>query len=766
MSFVPPLLALLALAHAPADTDTFSHVVTLPPVEVSTSHFSAVQPPSRTTVSRDEAQAKNWGEDTPMALMTLPGAYAYSDAGNGIGYSYLTLRGFPQRRISVMINGVPLNDPESHEVYWIDHPDLLASTAQLTVQRGVGSDLYGAAAVGGAVNVVTSPFTHGPEQNVTVEYGDFETKRLSIESNSGDLPGGWNTYARYSRIETFGYREQSWSRLWSYTVSAKKVFSPRQSAQINLYGGPEETHLAYLGVPRALLAIDRRFNPLTYPNERDHFFEPHYELLHTWAPRENTTLSQTFFWFDGRGYYDEQRFANALGDYRLAPWITADSTLAPRTYYAQNPDGSLVQNGSGRFTLESTDVVRRRSITDRHFGWVPRASVKTSATTRLTAGGELRFHDGHHYGEVKSGSDLPPGTPPDFKYYDYHPRTMESGAFARLEWTPTAKLGALADVAYRHVSYSMRDDHFDAIRFEQRYDFVSPRLAAQWSFATDLRASASWAATRREPAFQDLYEGEDLGNTPLFARVDAHGLWVDPLIRPERVNDWEAGVHWSKHLSPSEAYGVFASGIALGVDLYRMDFRDELVDAGQFNTDLGYPILGNAAQSVHQGVEIEALAASAPVGGLRVQLDGNASLSDNHFVHYAEADGPTPADMSKFDGHVIPYFPAVLANAGLTLGTRGTELRGEVQYAGRQYLDNTQSKDASIAPHTVVNARARYVVGRGPWKGLALGVRVLNALNTKYEASGYMDFDANGNLVPNVIPAATRAVIGEVSARF
>ena len=216
MSFVPPLLAMLALASpAPADTDTFSHVVQLPPVEVSTSRFSAVTPPSRTTLGREAARAKNWGQDTPMALATLPGAYAYSDAGNGVGYSYLSLRGFPQRRISVLINGVPLNDPESHEVYWIDHPDLLASTARLTVQRGVGSDLYGAAAVGGAVNIETSPFTHEPEQNVTLAYGDFETKRLSIESNSGDLPGGWNTYARYSRVESFGYSEQSWSRLWS-----------------------------------------------------------------------------------------------------------------------------------------------------------------------------------------------------------------------------------------------------------------------------------------------------------------------------------------------------------------------------------------------------------------------------------------------------------------------------------------------------------------------------------------------------------------------
>ena len=767
MSFVPPLLALLALASpAPADTDTFSRVVQLPPVEVSTSRSTAVTPPARTTIGREEARAKDWGQDTPMALATLPGAYAYSDAGNGVGYSYLSLRGFPQRRISVLVNGVPLNDPESHEVYWIDHPDLLASTARLTVQRGVGSDLYGAAAVGGAVNVETSPFTHEPEQDVTVAYGDFETKRFSIESNSGDLPGGWNTYARYSRVESFGYREQSWSRLWSYTVSARKVFGGHQSAQVNLYGGPEETHLAYLGVPRADLAIDRKTNPLTYPNERDHFFEPHYELLHTWSPSAKTSVSQTLFWFDGRGYYDEQRFANALGDYRLADWLTADSTLAPRTYYAQNPDGSLVQDGSGRFTLESTDVVRRRSVVNRHYGWVPRASMQTSATTKLTAGGELRFHDGRHYGELKSGSALPPGTPPDFTYYDYHPRTMESGAFARLEWTPTKALGALADLAYRHVSYSMRDDRFDGIRFEQHYDFVSPRLAAQYAFTTTLRASASWAQTRREPAFRDLFDGEGSGNVPLFASTDASGRWVNPLIRPERVNDWEAGLHWGKPLSPAGTYGASAAGAEAGVDLFRMDFRDELVYAGQFDTDLGYPILGNAAESVHQGVELSARGAVAPGPRLGAALDGNVSISDNHFVHYREVYGTTPADVVTYDGKAIAFFPDVMANAGLSLATNGVTLRGEVQHVGRIYLDNTESKDASLAPRTVVNAIARWNGAHGPWRDLSFGVRVLNALNTKYEAGGYMDYDSNGNLVPNVIPAATRAVIGEVTGRF
>src|SRR6185369_12516339 len=169
------------------------------------------------------------------------------------------------------------------------------------------------------------------------------------------------------------------SKLWSYAFSLRRSLA-RQSFRLNLYGGPEETHLAYLGVPAGVLAggltgdadRDRRFNPLTYAGERDHFFEPHYELIHSWTPAPGMALTQTLFWFDGRGYYDEQRFDQALADYRLPAWGTTDSTLYPRGHYAQDANGVLVRDSLGRAQVEQFDVVRRRSIFDHHYGWVPR----------------------------------------------------------------------------------------------------------------------------------------------------------------------------------------------------------------------------------------------------------------------------------------------------------------------------------------------------------------------------------------------------------
>ncbi|HTK31850.1 MAG TPA: TonB-dependent receptor [Candidatus Saccharimonadaceae bacterium] len=752
-----------AAAAAPPDsaaTDTLRHVVTLPEVVVSTARAGERAPIARSVLTRDALRDLNRGEDTPMVLSTLPGAYAYSDAGNGIGYSYLSIRGFPQRRISVTVNGVPLNDPESHEVYWIDHPDLLASTSAAEVQRGVGSALYGAASLGGAVNLETGPMDALPHTSALLAYGSYDTKRLMLEMGSGALQGGWNVYGRYSRIESQGYRDQSFTRLWSYAFSARHE-SGRQSLRVNLYGGPEETHLAYLGVPADYMdgAVtgnadrDRRFNPLTYPNERDHFFEPHYELIHTWSPSEHFALTQTLFWFDGRGFYDEQRFGQNLSDYRLSPWLTADSTLAPRDYYQQDGTGALTQDGSGRFTVERFDVVRRRTVVDRHFGWVPRAKF-THARGALIVGGELRAHDGRHFGEVLSGSALPPGTAPDVQYYDYHPRTLAAGLFAREEYSLAPALLATADLGWRHEGYAMRDDHFDGIRFDQTYDFANPRVGFTWTPRASTSVFASWALSAREPAFRDLYDAEGLGSVPLYRIADVvNNVYQDPLIKPEHVSDVELGASWKRET------------VEAGVNLFRMDFRDELVYAGQFNTDLGYSIIGNAARSVHQGVELTGRAARAMRGGLSLGFEGNATLSDNHFVRYREVDGPTPADVVSFDGKALGFFPAVLANVTARAAWRSASVHADVRHAGRVYVDNTESILASVGPHTTLDLGAAW---RRPIGGntLALTFDVLNALDTRYATSGYMDYDATGALVPQFMPAATRHVLGQVRVDF
>ncbi len=660
----------------------------------------------------------------------------------------------------MLVNGVPLNDPESHEVYWIDHPDLLASTSELQIQRGVGSALYGAAALGGSVNVETSPFGEAPHATVTSGAGSFGTRRLVMEGDSGPLTGGWNLYGRYARVESDGYREQSWSKLWSYSLSARRQ-TATQSFRVNLYGGPEETHLAYLGIPPEYFSgaitgntdRDRRFNPLTYDGERDHFFEPHYELIHAWAPSRALTLTQTLFWFDGRGYYDERRTGVPLADYRLPGIATTDTTLYPRGDYDQDANGALVRDAQGRAALVRFDVTRRREVVDRAYGWLPRARV-AHAGGALTVGGELRFHDGRHIGTVIAGDPLPPGTPNPSSYYDYHPRTLAAGLYAREEWDLSPALRLTSDLAWRHAGYAMRGDRFDRIRFDQRYDFGAPRLALSWQPAKQWQAFASYAYASREPAFRDLYDAEGAGAVPLYRRIDvAAGVFQDPLVRPEHVNDYELGGGWH------------GGNAALTANAYRMDFRDELVFAGQFDTDLGYPILGNAARSLHQGVELAGNATRRVGRAVELGLDGNTTLSDNHFVEFRESYGPTPADQVVYDGKPLGFVPAMMANAGARVAWRGLSARLEAQHAGRVFVDNTGTDANSIAPRTVWNG-AVTASGRVAGTHASATLHGFNLGNLRYATSGYMDIDTHGNLAPTLMPAATRSWLAEVRVEW
>jgi len=755
LAFAAPGAA--AQAPAPAGGDTLSKVVPLPEVVVSTTRAGERTPVARSVLTRTEIQRVNWGQDTPMALATLPGAYAYSDAGNGIGYTYLSLRGFSQRRISVLVNGVPLNDPESHEVYWIDHPDLLSSADEVQVQRGVGAALYGAASVGGAVSLETPSFGERRSGRASLAYGDYRTRRAMIELDSGRLPGGWSYYGRYSRIETDGYREQSWSRLWSYSFAARKTVGDH-SLRLNLFGGPEETHLAYKGAPRSVLdggrtgnvEQDRRFNPLTYPYEADHFFEPHYEIVHSWSPHAGLALTQTLFWFDGRGYYDEERKGEPLSGYGLDTLYTTDGSLLPPGYYLQDGSGNpIVVGGVYRGIL--SDIVRRRTIANQHYGWVPRVRFR-HAGGELIVGGELRFHDGHHWGEVLSGNGLPAGAPGVHRYYDYHPRTLAGGLFLREEWRPTDALAVTGDLAWRHQDYHLRDDVFAGNRFDQSYDFALPRLGATWRPRESLSVFGSWSYGQREPRFVDLYKGERVPSVAYYGHYDpALGIAENPLVRPEKVSDVELGARFGAH------------GVTATANLFRMDFRDELVDY-QFNSDFNDWVTTNAARSVHQGAELAIAAEARPGGGLSLTLDANTTLSDNHFVEFDEQLDATTS-VSR-DGKTIGFYPPAIANIGVRLLWNGVTLGAETQQFSEIFLDNGEDASGRNAPHGVLNLSGGYRHPFGSGSEVALVVRVFNALDRKYETGGYFDYDEAGNYVAHFVPAATRNALVQLDVTF
>ncbi len=676
-------------------------------------------PVSFTNLPQERIQETYWAQDPAILLaQTAPGYFAYNDSGNGIGYSYFWIRGFNQAQTRVSLNGVPLNDASDGELYFIDLADFLSTAGDVQIQRGV----FGLSGIGGAVDITTAPPLLTPAFTITSGFGSYNTKRLTARFDSGLIDGSWAVSARYSKVTTDGYRDQSWVDMWNYYLCLSH-FGERSRWRLVLFGGPEQTHLAYEGVPKSVLDggltgdadRDRRFNPLTYPGEQDNFTQPHYQLIHDLAISPTTQLSEAFFVFTGSGYYTEHKTDEPLSYYGLPP-----VTL---------PGGTVVT---------STDLVRHRQIDEWDAGWVPTLTSELGDWT-LTAKGELRFHEGHSFGSVQWAQYYPPDVPPDHRYYDYQLGKRSAAVSGTATWKVSDALALTGGLEASQQRYELSHDVVGGVAFTQAYDFLLPRFGALLHLdrATDLYFNV--ARGGREPAFRTIYDPEGEYSTE---RTD---------LAPQDVWDWEAGAS-TRH----ERWRARAN-------LFYMDFPNEIVYSGALDSS-GVPIYGNGAHSRHQGLELDATVQPSP----RFGLDAALTLSHNTFVSYHDYNPDGSANV--YDGNVLGGYPDVLASltARTRLGAADLALSG--RYVGRFYLDNTE--DNRLHPElrdvpgyvplinpafTVVDASARAPLPAALVRGLGLArldldVRVNNLLDRAYTAFGYIGDDG----APAFIPAAKR----------
>jgi iron complex outermembrane receptor protein len=695
-----------------------------------------------TELDRKQIARRYWAQDVPMLLAETPGVYAYSDAGNGIGYSYVKIRGFAQRRVAVMINGVPLNDPQSHEVYWVDHPDLLATTQELQVQRGVGSAIYGAAAVGGSINLETLGGPSPRRLAVEAGGGTLGTTRFSLQFESGLLDNTYEVMGRYSRIQSDGYRDQSWSDLWSYYLSASR-YDPWITTQVNVYGGLEQLHLAYYGVDQSYLNgevtgdadTDRRYNPLTWADETDNYFERRYELINNVKLSERASLTSTIFYAPGEGYYDDFPYGPQTFASRRLPDFTVDSnTLYPASYYADT-------SGAGPYTVVASDMTQSLWVENTHYGWIPRAKFRQSRG-ELIVGAEWREHEGQHYGDLTWAAALPPGAEPNHLFYDYTGRVGVLSAYAQEGYELKPDLRLTGSLQWRGVKYSIGDDAFNDYDFELEYSFLNPRVGLNWNASPRWNLFGSYAYMQVEPLLSEIYRADDPTSVPLFGTLDpANGVYEDPLVVPEDLNDWEAGI------------GYTSGDTRVRLTGYYLDFQNEIVPSGQLGP-LGVPITGNAASSYHAGGELEF---GVPLGR-GFSLSGNVSVSDNRFRNYEEYVDSTT--VINYDGNAIAGFPGTMANVTLGYQRGAVQVSATLVDVGLQYLDNTEDnrknpylKDVPgyqhkyIPEHATLNAwlsldldaltRSR-PLGAG---SLSLDVHAQNLTDLKYTTAGYVYAD-------------------------
>ena len=672
-------------------------------------------------VPRSEIQQRYWAQDIPMLLSEVPGIYSYSDAGNGIGYTYLKIRGFDQKRVSVMINGIPLNDPEDHQVYWVDMPDLLSSVHDVQIQRGVGSSLYGTSSFGGTVNIQTTPSNMPRKILATTGFGSYNTQKYSLNLHSGLIDNQYAISARFSKVTSDGYRDNSAVDIWAYFLSAAR-YTLNTSTIINIYGGPELTHAAWEASPESELKKNHRHNPYTYKNAVDNFSQPHYELHHQWAITDNVSWNNSIYYIQGKGYYESFKKNKKLYDFGLQPFYLPDSTIVKRT-----------------------DLVRQKWVKKNHWGAISKLDWE-HRNGSFSAGIDGYLFDSNHWGKVVWAAQLPPEANPEDNYYRYTGDKKMITFFVHELYRLSHKITLMADMNWQLQKYQFRQDevgNFSGVNrhfYDVDYSFFNPRVGINYNATEKINIFANISTAHREPADDDLFDiwqgPDDVGVAPLFARADTikksdgeidHLQWHDPLTDPESLIDFELGAGYS------------SSKIKFHLNGYWMNFRNEIVPFSQVDKD-GFPIKGNADLTTHRGIETD----FTFILGKGFTLSGAAALSQNYFekfyqyeVQYDDNIGTKKIDFSH---KTIAGFPGTMANLKLSY-TRG-HLASHLffQHIGRQYLDNNELDERSIPAYSLLNFYFSYnfknILGLS---GLKLNFWLNNVLNKKYETAGYYD---------------------------
>jgi len=696
-----------------------------------------------TTVTRDDIERDYTMTEFPLLLESTPNLYAYADAGGGMGYSYIKIRGFDDKRISVYVNGVPLNDPEDHATYFVDLPDFAAEVTDIQIERGIANSLYGDAAFGGSVNIVSSALDRERSVSLSSGYGNFLSdgesvgtmRKQALEFSSGLINSQWSFAGRYSKLYSDGYRENSWYDGWSYFFSLSRL-DPNMTTTVNLYGGPMRMHLAYYGIDRETLETDRRNNPLTYDNETDNFNQPHYELHNTYHFSDKMSLTNTFYYIRGRGYYEQFMPGSWVGDYNLynIPHIPVTDS-----------EGDTIR------MITSGDLTRQQWVLKNQYGYNPRLDIRHD-NGEFFLGGAFYLFDSEHWGQVVWAEDVSSDmVTPQHRYYEYFGDKFSGSLFAGENYHLTDQWSISGQFQIRYIDYRFNQTQIGAFTGDNDFDldwfFASPQVSVTFKPTDKLTLSTGVAISSRTPTDVAVYDANDPYAVP---NLD---------VKPERVYNFELG---GKYITDR---------VNLGVNLYWMELRNEIVPSGSVDDD-GLAITVNAERSVHRGVELSA--GYVPIRGLN--LSGNLSMTYDRSKEFTVTQPlyDNPNDWYEVGTITVDYsdnpiagFPDYIGNLMADYRYDRFRITGRGRFVGRQYIENSGNESVSIDPWMTFSASASVVLANPAGVGkLLISGRVDNIFNEEYLSAGFAESyyyrDADNSTTGYYIPASERSFYVEL----
>lgn len=696
-------------------------------------------PVTLTNISREELERQPDMKDLPVHLARQPAITWSSENGNAIGYSTLRMRGFGQRRLAVAINGIPQNDPEEFNVFWINFFDIQGAVQDIQIQRGAGSSIYGPTAIGGAINIRAMPYKPDFHASVHVGAGAFGTRRYTAEVNSGLLSDRWIAFGRLSRLESEGYRDWSWSEFWRFFAGVTR-YGDRSSLTLQAYGGPQRDGLAYSGIPKAANKrsiddgfggmIDRTYNFSAFDRDVEDFHQPHVELHHEWDVRDGLSFNQTLFWVKGEGYFDFGGTFRSADYLRLPKGIVAPGQES-LPLFVSRPDVS---------------VLFRAYLDQWQLGWMPRLTWRAEGRT-TTVGAEARLHRSLRWGRIQESNSLPEdivGSEADARVYSFRGEKAIASVYGSHVRTWDDRWAVQGEIQATWRQYRVHDEAFFGTSFSKPYVFFNPRLGVTWRPEQPVSAFASVALASREPRMKTLYDGEEAGNgfTPRFEVGGSGAPDTDrPLVSAEHLVDLETGLRLNR-----ETWRLVAGA-------FWMEFRDEIVPSGGLD-QYGVPRTGNADKTRHIGLELDG--EWRPLASL--SLSGNATVSRNRFVAFSEYvvtdAGAAPLDRA---GNTIAGFPSRSGNVGVDWQRGNVSLALMGSWVGKQYIDNGNGRDiAGVADDNLVADAFFLLDGGVRWRmegrhRLEIGMDVNNILDDKVLTYGNVSVTG-----PQFFPAATR----------
>ncbi|MCB2208568.1 MAG: TonB-dependent receptor [Bacteroidetes bacterium] len=659
-------------------------------------------PTTYTVLNADQLEKQNFGRDLPYMMQTMPSTVVTSDAGNGIGYTNVRIRGTDLTGINVTMNGVPLNDPESHAVFFVDLPDLASSIDDMKVQRGVGSSSNGSASFGASINIKTGEFQTKPYGEIGSAAGSFNTFKNTIKLGTGLIKEKWAFDGRVSFVQSDGYVDRASSNLNSFYLTGG-YYGKKDVVKLIVVDGNEKTYQAWYGIPKDSLETNRTYNPAGeifdeegnflgyYDNQTDNYRQTYYQAHYAHEFSRQLNVSSSFFYTRGLGYYENYKNAEKYADYGLTDPVIGNDTIL------------------------RSDMITQKWL-DNHFYGLNISLNYNLSRLKLNVGTGWNRYDGDHYGKVIWAQYAALGLFDKDWYFNTGIKT-DFNIFAKADYRITDQINMYVDLQYRRINYEIEGTHDDLSDLAQAhiYNFFNPKIGLNYIFNQSNSIYAYVGIANREP------------NRSVFRDADP-----EQDVKPEKLTDYELGYKYSR------------SFLSLEANLFYMDYKDQLVLTGKIN-NVGAPIMTNVLDSYRTGIEF--------MGGVKFlkivnwYLNATYSLNKiNNFTAYVDNwnywDDPEsePYQFEKELGTTdISYSPEFTLSSEMNVEPFSNFKVALVSnYVSRQYIDNTSNIDRSIDPYLVNNLRFVYSIKTNFIKQIDLLLTLNNILNAKYETNAWV----------------------------